>query len=209
MTRKWGAPLAAALSGSQLRAPGSAGVSDAPWRSREEKPMLKLLRRRSSFMIGGLVALIATHSLLSSAPLVIAAQGAALALMVWARITFGLRSFHATADPTEGGLVTTLGPTESSDTPSTRLSVSSPWQVLSRTFRSLQQDSPLSSLWGPSLASSPRSISSFGVTRNTRSTQLGPRECSRVSSSYQPIGARSGDSDDFDATVGTTGSSSR
>ena len=37
---------------------------------------------------------------------VIAAQVAAGALMVWARVTFGLRSFHATADPTEGGLVT-------------------------------------------------------------------------------------------------------
>ena len=70
--------------------------------------MLKLLSAAGLLlMIGGLVALIATHSLLSRAPLVIAAQGAALALMVWARITFGLRSFHATADPTEGGLVTT------------------------------------------------------------------------------------------------------
>jgi protein-S-isoprenylcysteine O-methyltransferase Ste14 len=27
--------------------------------------------------------------------------------MVWARITFGRRSFHASADTTEGGLVTT------------------------------------------------------------------------------------------------------
>jgi len=26
--------------------------------------------------------------------------------MVWARLTFGLRSFHAAANPTEGGLVT-------------------------------------------------------------------------------------------------------
>ena len=26
--------------------------------------------------------------------------------MLWARITFGLRSFHATANPTAGGLVT-------------------------------------------------------------------------------------------------------
>ena len=70
--------------------------------------MLKLLSAGGLLlMIGGLLGLIATHSLLSRAPLVITAQGAALALMVWARITFGLRSFHATADPTEGGLVTT------------------------------------------------------------------------------------------------------
>jgi len=27
-------------------------------------------------------------------------------LMVWARLSFGLRSFHAGANPTEGGLVT-------------------------------------------------------------------------------------------------------
>ena len=27
--------------------------------------------------------------------------------MIWARMTFGHRSFHASADPTEGGLVTT------------------------------------------------------------------------------------------------------
>ena len=27
-------------------------------------------------------------------------------LMLWARLTFGKRSFHATAEPTEGGLVT-------------------------------------------------------------------------------------------------------
>ena len=32
---------------------------------------------------------------------------AAVALMLWARFTFGRRSFHAAADPTEGGLVTT------------------------------------------------------------------------------------------------------
>ncbi len=57
-------------------------------------------------MVLGLVGLIATRSLLSPAPVVIAVQAAALALMVWARLTFGRRSFHATAAPTEGDLVT-------------------------------------------------------------------------------------------------------
>ena len=33
-------------------------------------------------------------------------QVLAAAIMVWARLTFGLRSFHAPASPTEGGLVT-------------------------------------------------------------------------------------------------------
>lgn len=59
------------------------------------------------FMVGALVALIFTDSLFSRAPIVIVVQIAAVFLMVWARVTFGRRSFHATADPTEGGLVTT------------------------------------------------------------------------------------------------------
>jgi protein-S-isoprenylcysteine O-methyltransferase Ste14 len=33
-------------------------------------------------------------------------QVLAVLLMLWARVTFGRRSFHATADPTAGGLVT-------------------------------------------------------------------------------------------------------
>lgn len=57
-------------------------------------------------MIGGLVGLIALRAILSSNPLVIAVQLAALSLITWARITFGRRSFHAAANPTEGGLVT-------------------------------------------------------------------------------------------------------
>jgi protein-S-isoprenylcysteine O-methyltransferase Ste14 len=37
----------------------------------------------------------------------LAMQGAAIVLMIWARVVFGRRSFHATASPTEGGVVTT------------------------------------------------------------------------------------------------------
>ena len=58
-------------------------------------------------MAGGMLGLIYTRSLLSPSPVVIAVQLAAVALMVWARVTFGRRSFHAVASPTEGGLVTT------------------------------------------------------------------------------------------------------
>jgi protein-S-isoprenylcysteine O-methyltransferase Ste14 len=54
-----------------------------------------------------LVGLLLNDSLLSASPIVIAVQGAAVALMAWARVTFGLRSMHAGADPTAGGLVTT------------------------------------------------------------------------------------------------------
>jgi protein-S-isoprenylcysteine O-methyltransferase Ste14 len=48
-----------------------------------------------------------TNSIISRSPVVIGIQVAAGLLMLWARVTFGERSFHAAADPTEGGLVTT------------------------------------------------------------------------------------------------------
>jgi protein-S-isoprenylcysteine O-methyltransferase Ste14 len=52
------------------------------------------------------VALLRDHALIAHTPLGIALQVLAAALMLWARITFGMRSFHATANPTEGGIVT-------------------------------------------------------------------------------------------------------
>jgi len=58
-------------------------------------------------MAGGLLVLLATRNLLSASILVIAPQVAALWLLIWARITFGRRSFHVAANPTPGGLVTT------------------------------------------------------------------------------------------------------
>jgi protein-S-isoprenylcysteine O-methyltransferase Ste14 len=57
-------------------------------------------------MVAALVTLFRRDSLFSLSPLVIAVQALAIALMVWARVTFGKRSFHAAADPTAGGLVT-------------------------------------------------------------------------------------------------------
>ncbi len=50
--------------------------------------------------------LLYTRSLFGSGPLTIGVQAAAAGLMLWARLTFGRRSFHASADPTAGGLVT-------------------------------------------------------------------------------------------------------
>ena len=58
-------------------------------------------------MAGGFLGLLVTRNVLSPSPLVIAPQVAALALMIWARITFGRRSYHFAANPTAGGLVTT------------------------------------------------------------------------------------------------------
>src|SRR6266705_4130614 len=57
-------------------------------------------------MIGALLGLLATRTLFSSSPLVILLQVLALLLFLWARVTFGRRSYHVVADPTEGGLVT-------------------------------------------------------------------------------------------------------
>ena len=46
-------------------------------------------------------------SLFANGPVTIAVQCAAVLLMIWARLTFRLRSFHAAANPTAGGIVTT------------------------------------------------------------------------------------------------------
>ena len=56
--------------------------------------------------IAGLYILIRNQILLSWHPVTIAIQVFAVALMIWARITFGIRSFHGTANTTEGKLVT-------------------------------------------------------------------------------------------------------
>ena len=53
-----------------------------------------------------LAALLLRQALIAEGPAGVLAQALALALMVWARFTFGRRSFHAAAAPTEGGIVT-------------------------------------------------------------------------------------------------------
>lgn len=58
-------------------------------------------------MIGALIALYKIGVLLTAQPVAVALQLMAAALMIWARVTFGRRSFHASANPTAGGLVTT------------------------------------------------------------------------------------------------------
>lgn len=58
-------------------------------------------------MIAALLPLVYFHGVFSYSPFVVSVQTFAVALMVWARITFGTRSFHFAANPTEGGLVTT------------------------------------------------------------------------------------------------------
>jgi protein-S-isoprenylcysteine O-methyltransferase Ste14 len=53
-----------------------------------------------------LATLILRHGLFSASPVVIALQVFAVLLMLWARMTLGARSFHFSANPTQGGLVT-------------------------------------------------------------------------------------------------------
>ena len=49
--------------------------------------------------------LVFQRSLFGDGPATITIQAAAVLLMIWARVTFGRRSFHAAANPTAGGIV--------------------------------------------------------------------------------------------------------
>ena len=60
-------------------------------------------------MVGGLLGLLAMRNLFSTSLPIIALQVVAFLLFLWARVTFGRRSYHVVADPTQGGLVT-VGP---------------------------------------------------------------------------------------------------
>ena len=57
-------------------------------------------------LVAAVFTLYFTHKLIAAGPLLLALQALAALFMLWARITFGWRSFHAAASPTEGGLVT-------------------------------------------------------------------------------------------------------
>ncbi|HCA78169.1 MAG TPA: hypothetical protein DEP53_00390 [Bacteroidetes bacterium] len=57
-------------------------------------------------MVAAILSLLANRGLFSLHPAAILTQTAAIVLMIWARLTFGRRSFHLAAIPTEGGLVT-------------------------------------------------------------------------------------------------------
>jgi protein-S-isoprenylcysteine O-methyltransferase Ste14 len=57
-------------------------------------------------LVLALIALYLRGELFGGSVLPIALQVLAGLLMIWARIAFGRRSFHAAANPTEGGLVT-------------------------------------------------------------------------------------------------------
>src|SRR2546430_7739374 len=58
-------------------------------------------------MVSALVGLVFMHALFSRSLVVVAVQVAAVALVVWARLALGRRSFHLAADAAGGDLVTT------------------------------------------------------------------------------------------------------
>jgi protein-S-isoprenylcysteine O-methyltransferase Ste14 len=58
-------------------------------------------------IVVALVTLILLRSILADSVITGILQIAGFAFMFWARVTFGKRSFHLAANPTEGGLVTT------------------------------------------------------------------------------------------------------
>jgi protein-S-isoprenylcysteine O-methyltransferase Ste14 len=57
-------------------------------------------------LVGVLIGLFFLKSIFAVEPVGITIQVLAVLLMLWARATFGVRSLHAAANPTSGGLVT-------------------------------------------------------------------------------------------------------
>lgn len=60
----------------------------------------------TAVVMGAACALVVRGAFFGNGPVSIILQGLGFALVVWARLTFGLRSFHYAANPTQGGLVT-------------------------------------------------------------------------------------------------------
>ena len=56
--------------------------------------------------VAAILYLAKTDHIFSTNPVSIIIQACAVALMIWARLTFGIRSFHAAATTTKGELVT-------------------------------------------------------------------------------------------------------
>src|SRR5512140_2240697 len=53
-----------------------------------------------------ILGLFVRHALFAIHPGLMLVQVLAVILVIWARLTFGMRSFHFAANPTDGGLVT-------------------------------------------------------------------------------------------------------
>lgn len=53
-----------------------------------------------------MVGLLVRHALFAARPGLVVVQILAMILVIWVRLTFGMRSFHYPANPTDGGVVT-------------------------------------------------------------------------------------------------------
>ena len=60
----------------------------------------------TAVLVAVAAALVFRGAILGTGPVSISLQAAGIALMLWARLTFGFRSFHYAANTTQGGLVT-------------------------------------------------------------------------------------------------------
>jgi protein-S-isoprenylcysteine O-methyltransferase Ste14 len=60
----------------------------------------------TAVLVAAAIALVFRGALFGIGPVSISLQAAGFALVIWARLTFGMRSFHYAANPTQGGLVT-------------------------------------------------------------------------------------------------------
>lgn len=60
----------------------------------------------TAVLVAVAAALVLRGAILGTGPVSISLQAAGIALMLWARLTFGLRSFHYAANPSKGSLVT-------------------------------------------------------------------------------------------------------
>ncbi len=71
--------------------------------------MLRKILSLCGFIVAAaaVLGLFAIHHLFAHNAILVVVQACAVLLMLWARATFGLRSFHPTANTTQGGLVTT------------------------------------------------------------------------------------------------------
>ena len=61
----------------------------------------------TAVLLAAAVALVLRHSIVGTGPVSLALQVAGILLVAWARVTFGTRSFHFAANPTQGALITT------------------------------------------------------------------------------------------------------
>jgi protein-S-isoprenylcysteine O-methyltransferase Ste14 len=81
---------------------------DSPGAQHRDNDVLRNISLAALLLMAlALLGLLFRGALFSSQPVAIMVEVLAVALMVWARLTFGQRSFHAAANPSAGGLVTT------------------------------------------------------------------------------------------------------